>query len=160
MPDIIWASPPCTGFSVASCWKHWKTENGISTPITDTALLGIRLVKRTLRLIRHFQKLNPDLKFYIENPRGKLRKMGFMKGLPFRHTVTYCQYGDFRMKPTDIWTNDPNWKPRPMCSPGSSCHEAAPKGSHGGTRGLKNAYERSKIPHELCLELMESAKNR
>ena len=44
--------------------------------------------------------------FFIENPRGLLRKMPFMRDL-MRHTVTYCQYGDTRMKPTDIWTNAP-----------------------------------------------------
>ena len=31
--------------------------------------------------------------WFIENPRGGMRKMDFMSGLP-RHTVTYCQYGD------------------------------------------------------------------
>ena len=40
----------------------------------------------------------------IENPRGKLRKLEIVKDLP-RTTVTYCQYGDIRMKPTDLWTN-------------------------------------------------------
>ena len=25
-PDIIWASPPCTYFSVASIGKHWNKE--------------------------------------------------------------------------------------------------------------------------------------
>lgn len=32
--------------------------------------------------------------------------MEWMRSLP-RYTVTYCQYGDNRMKPTDIWTNHP-----------------------------------------------------
>ena len=26
VPDIIWASPPCTYFSVASIGKHWNKE--------------------------------------------------------------------------------------------------------------------------------------
>ncbi|MCF8276170.1 MAG: hypothetical protein K9J17_05490 [Flavobacteriales bacterium] len=158
IPDVIWASPPCTGFSVASSWKHWKGKAENSIPVTETALLGIKLVKKTLKLIRHYQKFNPNLIWYIENPRGKLRHQKFMQNLPFRHTVTYCQYGDFRMKPTDIWTNNPNWKPRPMCKPRSKCHDSAPKGSHGGTQGLKNNYERSKIPKELCVEVMRNAK--
>ena len=73
------------------------------------------------------------------------------------HTVTYCQYGDNRMKPTDIWTNV-NWKPKPMCKNGDSCHEAAPRGSQTGTQGLKNDYEKSKVPYELCQELIERIK--
>src|SRR3990167_3554246 len=55
-----------------------------------------------------------------ENPRGVLRKMPFMKDF-IRHTVSYCQYGDNRMKPTDIWTNALFWKPKPICKNGSPC---------------------------------------
>ena len=75
--------------------------------------------------------------------------MDFMKYIP-RYTVPYCQYGDSRMKPTDIWTNHPNPKFKPMCHNGDSCHEKAPRGSRTGTQGLKNSKERSRIPTELC----------
>ena len=37
-PDIIWASPPCTFFSVGSIGKHWNKDH---TPKTDSARLGI-----------------------------------------------------------------------------------------------------------------------
>lgn len=158
IPDIIWASPPCTGFSVASCWKHWKGSGKDSVPVTETALLGIKLVKKTLKIIRHFQKLNPNLVWYIENPRGKLRFQSFMEKLPIRHTVTYCQYGDFRMKPTDIWTNNRNWKPKPMCKPRAKCHESATRGSRGGMERLKNNYERSKVPPDLCFKVIAAAR--
>lgn len=159
IPDVIWASPPCTGFSVASAWKHWEGTGKNSIPQTETALIGIKLVKRTLKLIRHYQKLNPKLIWYIENPRGKLQYQPFMEKLPFKHTVTYCQYGDNRMKPTHIWTNNTKWEPRPMCSPGRDCHERATHSSRGGTQGLKNNYERSKIPNELCMEVLQAPKS-
>lgn len=66
-----------------------------------------------------------------------------------RFTVTYCQYGDRRMKPTDIWTNvsDPMFKP--MCKNGDSCHVSAPRGSSTGTQGMK-LIDKSRIPDELC----------
>ena len=51
--------------------------------------------------------------YFIENPRGMLRKQKMMEEFT-RYTITYCKYGDDRMKPTDIWTNM-DWKPRPMC---------------------------------------------
>jgi hypothetical protein len=71
-----------------------------------------------------------------------------MQGLMYRHTVTYCSYGDTRMKPTDIWTNHPNPNFKQMCFNGNKeCHhEAAPRGSKTGTQGLKGNTERSIIP--------------
>ena len=75
--------------------------------------------------------------------------MDFMQGIP-RYTITYCQYGDNRMKPTDIWTNYPNPNFKPMCKNGDSCHEKAPRGSKTGIQGLKNSKERSKIPEKFC----------
>jgi len=156
VPDVIWASPPCTGFSVAAIGHHWTGGKGAYIPKTDTARLGIKLVEKTLDIIQSFNDMNNSLVWFIENPRGVLRKMPMMKQLPIRHTVTYCQYGDERMKPTDIWTNSDTWIPKPMCKNGSPCHVAAPRGSSTGTQGRKNNYERSKIPHELCLEVIKS----
>ena len=34
-------------------------------------------------------------------------------------------------------------------------HEEAPRGSRTGTQGLKDNYERSKIPYELCKEILK-----
>ena len=150
-PDIIWASPPCTGFSVAALGHHWTGGKGAYIPATDTARLGIELVKKTIEIIEHFE---PEF-WFIENPRGVLRKMPFMQRFK-RNTVTYCQYGDERMKPTDIWTNSDKWIPRKMCKNGAPCHVAAPRGSRTGTQGRSNAYERSKIPDQLCLEILKS----
>jgi hypothetical protein len=150
-PDIIWASPPCTGFSVAAIGRNWEKTETDAIPKTDTARLGIELVKKTIEIIDHFQ---PKY-FFIENPRGMLRTLQIMQRFK-RQGVTYCQYGDDRMKPTDIWTNSDTWTPKPMCKNGDSCHISAPRGSRTGTQGLANAYERSKIPEELCLEILNS----
>lgn len=147
-PDIIWASPPCTGFSVAAIGRNWNHDK---TPKTDSARLGILLVEKTIEIINYY---NPTY-WFIENPRGMLRKMPIMEQLK-RNSVTYCQYGDERMKPTDIWTNSGAWIPKPTCKNGDSCHVSAPRGSSTGTQGLKNAYERSKIPSELCFEILKS----
>jgi len=144
-PDMIWASPPCEGFSVAAIGKNWNHDH---TPKTDSARLGVELVENTLRIIK---ELNPTW-WFIENPRGKLRKMPFMQGFT-RHTVTYCQYGDTRMKPTDIWTNATWWTPRPMCKNGDTCHVAAPRGSRTGTQGIKGYKNRSRIPSELFVDI-------
>ena len=93
-PDIIWASPPCTYFSVASIGKHWNKDH---TPKSENAILGIKIILKTLEIIN---LLKPEF-WFIENPRGKLRKLNIMKGLPIQ-TIWYCTYGDKRAKPTDI----------------------------------------------------------
>lgn len=146
--DILWASPPCEGFSVAAIGKNW-TPPPEHAPKTDSARLGLELVENTWRLI---DELQPKW-WFIENPRGKLRKLSIMDRAPIRHTVTYCQYGDTRMKPTDIWTNADWWTPRPMCKNGAPCHVAAPRGSQTGTQGIKGYKDRSRIPKELFIEL-------
>ena len=150
-PDIIWASCPCTAFSVAAIGKNWTKVGDDYIPKNPRADFGLKLVQKTLEIIEHF---NPTY-FFIENPRGMLRKMPIMADFP-RQGVTYCQYGDTRMKPTDIWTNSTKWIPRPMCKNGDPCHVAAPRGSKTGTQGLKGAYERSKIPEDLCFEILKS----
>lgn len=145
-PDIIWASPPCTCFSVASIGHHWNPGR---EPKTEEAKLSMLVVKRTLQII---DELSPKF-FFIENPRGMLRTLPMMAHIN-RHTVTYCQYGDDRQKPTDIWTNSLTWLPKPVCKPGASCHQSAPRGARTGTQGRANAYERSKVPPRLCLEIL------
>ena len=71
-PDVIWASPPCKTWSIASCYYHWNKDR---TPKTDQAKTGIKLLKHTLALI---DELKPKY-FFIENPRGKLRKLSIME---------------------------------------------------------------------------------
>ena len=149
-PDIIWASPPCTYFSVASIGKHWNKDN---TPKSIEAITRMAIVNKTKEIINTLQ---PKY-FVIENPRGKLRKLDLLNSFN-RVTVTYCQYGDNRMKPTDLWHNL-DWTPRPMCKNGMPCHVAAPRGSQTGTQGLKGNYERSKVPYELCKEILEYINN-
>jgi len=154
-PDIIWASPPCTTFSIASCGYHWNApdDQGNREPKTEAAETGLLILKQTIWILNELQ---PKF-FVIENPRGLMRKMDAVQYLK-RDTVTYCQYGDNRMKPTDLWHNL-DWTPRPMCKNGMPCHEAAPRGSKTGTQGLKGNYERSKVPYELCKEILEYINN-
>lgn len=147
-PDVVWASPPCEKFSVAAIGKHW--HKGTNEPKTEETKQAVKLLTHTVELI---QELNPTY-FYIENPRGKMRKLDLMADLP-RYTVTYCQYGDTRMKPTDIWTNHPRPEFKPTCKNGDPCHTSAPRGSRTGTQGIKGARDRSIIPVELCRHIVD-----
>jgi len=151
-PDFVWASPPCTAFSVASMGHHWGGGSRAYEPKTESAKRSQELVAHTRKLIA---ELNPTKGWLMENPRGMLRKLPVVEGLP-RTTVSYCTYGDTRMKPTDLWGVVPNWIPREMCKNGMPCHEAAPRGAKTGTQGLKGARERSRVPYALGEELLKA----
>lgn len=149
--DAVWASPPCNAFTVALIGRNWYHDH---TPKNDLARQGLEILTRTVDII---QTVDPMM-FWIENPRGKMRRMSIMQQFK-RDTVAYCQYGDTRMKPTDIWHNT-NWCPRPMCSNGDTCHEAAPRGSKTGTQGIKGSRARAVIPTDLCAEIAAFAAKR
>lgn len=164
IPDVVWASPDCTTYSIAAISTHRKNR---ITPKTDYALKSDNVNKHFISLIKEWLVINPKMVFFIENPRGMLRHMPFMKDFK-RYTVWYCQYGDDRAKPTDIWTNSKNWKPRPQCHNykydkqgniiDKHCHhQAARRGSKTGTQGRNCSYDRSKIPKQLCIEVLRSA---
>ena len=157
-PDVIWMSPDCTSFSIAGISHHRRKneETNNLDPISDYAKFCDKVDLHCLELIK---ELKPTY-YFIENPRGGMRKMSWMQEYP-RYTVTYCQYSmdepleKRRMKPTDIWTNHPNPKFKPMCKNGDPCHVAAPRGARTGTQGLKGSIERSRIPEALCRHIVE-----
>lgn len=147
VPDIIWASPDCTSYSVAAISYHRRKNpiTGNLDPVTDYAKMCDAINQHVIDLIK---ELKPKY-FFIENPRGGMRKMSFIQGIP-RYTVTYCQYGEERMKPTDIWTNHSDPRFKPPCKNGDTCHTPAPRGAQTGTQGIKGAKDRARIPRELC----------
>ena len=151
-PDVIWASPDCTTFSVAAISYHRKLNRQTKSldPITEYARFCDAVDQHVLELIK---ELSPAF-WFIENPRGGMRKMAWMQGLP-RYTVTYCQYGEERMKPTDIWTNHPEPNFKPPCKNGDPCHVSAPRGARTGTQGIKGSRDRSIIPAQLCEHIVD-----
>jgi len=162
IPDFGWFSPDCTTYTIAAISTH---RNG-TEPKSDYAKKCDKVNKHFIGLIKQLIEINPNFIFFIENPRGMLRHMPFMKDFK-RHTVWYCQYGDDRAKPTDIWTNSKTWIPRKMCRNykydkdgniiDKHCHhESARRGAKTGTQGKKGSYERSKIPEQLCEEILRS----
>ena len=161
LPDVVWASFDCSTFSVMAISKH-RRKNPVTKsldPITDYARFCDEVDQNVLRLIRELQAERerrglPPMLYFIENPRGGLRKMEWMQDLP-RYTVTYCKYGETRMKPTDIWTNHPDPQFIPPCKNGDPCHESAPRGSKSGTQKIKGSKDRSRIPVLLCEHIVD-----
>ena len=117
-------------------------------PISDYAL---KCDRTDLNVIRLIVALKPKC-WFIENPRAMMRKMPWMAWAP-RYTVTYCQYGDTRMHPTDLWTNIPDPRFKPPCKNGDPCHDAAPRGAKAGTQAL-NKIDKGRIPDELCRHIV------
>lgn len=151
-PDLILASPPCEGFSVMNIGKNWYHDG---RPKTDRARLALELVEATLRIVDECQPA-----FWVmENPRDKLRVLPPVAHLE-RRTVTYCHYGEQRMKPTDLWSD--RWPPSLVlaepCRNGDPCHVRAPRGSRTGTQGFGDYWQKSLVPYRLAEAVIEAAR--
>lgn len=164
IPDVLWMAFDCTTYSLAAI-SHHRTKNpttGNLDPKSEYAKKCDRINKHCLRMLSDFQKLNPQIIFFIENPRGGLGKMDFMQPLEkYKNYITYCRYmtdvpvEKRRMKPTNIWTNHPSLDFLPPCKYGDTCHPSAPRGSKTGTQGLKGSKERSRYPKLLIEHIAE-----
>ena len=163
VPDIIWASPDCTTYSLAGVSHHRDNQIAISDYAKKCDNTNVIM----WNLINDYLILNPAMKYFVENPRGMMRKMDFVKHCE-RATIWYCRYNSKFAKPTDIFTNHLHsmfntngWIPRPRCFNGNQkCHhEASPRGTTSGINGIVDTYEKSIIPHELCDEIIKSCIN-
>lgn len=129
-PDVIWASPPCTHFSIAT-HRHWKNQQ--PEPQTQES---IKLLHHTLGII---MLLHP--KFWIlENPRGRMR---WIMGNP-PNTVFYGAYGHPVAKPTDLWGFYPKIDFKVLKE----------KKGDWSTSIQRDAKNRAVVPRELCLQIL------
>jgi hypothetical protein len=100
--DVFWAGVPCTLYSNASFKRKPEVAN--------------ELAVKTLEILKHFQDLNPNLYYGLENPWSSLLKQQtFMQGIPYR-VCDYCQYASAEegfgyKKRTVIFGNIP-WTPK------------------------------------------------
>ena len=103
IPDFIWASPPCNTYSPLA-YPLKERNPKTAEPYSERAKNGTDILYKTLQIINFFKKLNPNLKFCIENPRGMMRNDPKMKKL-YMETTKYCLYGDIKEKATNFWSN-------------------------------------------------------
>ena len=81
-PDVIWASPDCTTYSVAAISHHRKKEpSGNLCPVSEYAKFCDDVNRHMLELIKDLQ---PKF-WFIENPRGGIAE----NGLYARTTALY-----------------------------------------------------------------------
>jgi hypothetical protein len=133
--DVILASPPCEEFSPAN------NLNGERDPDPD----AVALVYHALGLIRG---LDPTF-WFVENPRGRLRSY---IGQPSA-TVTYCQYGENRMKPTDLWGEHPHAFVGRRCDYGDDCHESNREGTNNYP---DDPNEKAEVPYDLSESIRDA----
>ena len=163
IPNIIWASPDCSTWSKVAGNIHFNTKS--LTPKTEKAAKGFDIIEKTIEVINHFLRLNPELKYYIENPEGKMQKYlqagTLFSKIPRLVVLDQCQYGREFQKTTHIFTNDFSWKVRKRCPGLPVCtHQPNLKNQLLGTNtslgklGKRKYYERAKIPYQLCLEIL------
>ncbi len=147
--DFIWASPPCTEYSIAK-----------TTGVRDIEQAN-RVSQRTIEIIRYL-----DPKYWvIENPQtGKLKEQAFMNELPF-DDIDYCKYGMPYRKRTRLWNNIDCWLPRPLCKRdcnnmsadrkrhNETAQRAPPSGREGRHFRQRDLY---KVPGPLITEIVAS----
>ena len=149
--DFLWASPPCTQYSIARTTGPPPDLEGAD-----------RLVQKCLELAGEL-----GVGFVMENPwTGQLKSRAVVAGIPMR-IVDYCMYGAAYRKRTALWTNTAVVPARPLCN--SNCGssdpvarrhtERAQRGSWAGagerrSQGLRTLYA---LPAALCAEIAEFA---
>ena len=97
--QFVWASPPCTEYSIAKQTGVRKIDE------------ANKIVLKTIEIIEYF---NPTT-WFIENPQtGLLKNQEFMQWIPYKD-VDYCKYGMPYRKRTRLWNNLYQWQPRELC---------------------------------------------
>ena len=139
--DAIWASPPCTMYSML---RTNSTEEE-RTSSDD-------LVRKTLQIAEALG--HPPI--FIENPwTGRLKTRGLLDHLKL-HTVDYCTYGLPYRKRTAIWTNTA-WVPaRRLCKHDCASSEGgkhAARAQQGGPGPTFSQRELYRVPALLCDEI-------
>lgn len=159
VPDVIWASPQCTTYSIAT-HRHRTVKEGL-VPKTELAKHDDQVNLALWKLIDELVALGTRY-YFVENPRGRMRYMPFVANRP-RYTITYCSYGSkgnangytdyYSMKPTDIWTNHPS--PQFLLQ----CTITNPPHRHGewGKIMKRDYISRGEMPQSLTNHIAERA---
>ena len=155
--DCVWASPPCTHYSIAR-----------TTAKTPRDFEGSdALVQRVLDIIEYYKPIT----WFFENPQtGYLKTRPVVQGLRYRD-ISYCVFGFSYKKATRIWTNSETWAPLPMCCRARPCQSSAETGRHsmtaqrapGKVAGVRRAGDKCSLsqlysmPPQLCDEIAREA---
>jgi len=153
IPAVIWASPDCSQYSRA------RTRG----PPRNLELAD-SLVAKAIEIITYFQKLNPDLIWFIENGDSTmLWGRVVAQNLTNYVVLDYCQYQGpgYRKRTRVAHSENLLWNPRPLCDP-KTCGQCV-DGKHklsaqrGPCKGKDKELDRCSLDtlHGLPRELTE-----
>lgn len=161
--DVIWASPDCTTWSLASGGKYRKKDSifGLNNEHQDKTDNANNMILKLIEILKYF---NCKV-WFIENPRGLLQYypplQQFIKDSnAYMNVVYYGNYNDWGLvKPTNIWSNLILWdnEIRPTLSEDKyvlkyHTYDGRMKRMYK-QYSFKDTEERSKIPPDLIIRL-------
>ncbi len=161
--DVIWASPDCTTFSLASGGRYRTKEHiyGLNNEHQERTMAANNMINRIIEILDYFQ---PNY-WYIENPRGLLAHyppfVNFIDEMAANRTlVYYANYNNWGFpKPTHIWSNLPLWQDENIPTFSEDKYIVRLNNHTGKMKryynsfSFKTAEERSKIPNDLIERL-------
>lgn len=159
--DIIWASPPCSTFSILTWGSIGRRLKCIDMEIYTKEIMkqreqdiGVRILNKTKEIIDYFQPRY----YFIENPKtGRMKN--YMTEYDY-YDVDYCMYSKWGYKKsTRIWTNLKNFNPKTCNKNCGNMIDNRHTHSVGHTKGyvvsnfsLNNRY---RIPFKLIRDLFD-----
>jgi site-specific DNA-cytosine methylase len=158
--DVIWASPDCTTWSVATCiYRSIKEIYGFEGKHKAKAELGNQMVLRCIEILKYFK----PRAWFMENPRGRMAHFPPLIEFEKEHNVRkllvyYGNYDNWGFpKATNIWSNLPLWENEKKPTMDESLWYRDGKGiNRYYAFQNSNAKERSRIPPTLIENLYAS----
>jgi len=162
--NVIWASPDCTTFTLASGGKYRlkKEIYGRDNGNLEKSIQANNMILRVIEILEYFK----CTAWFIENPRGLLIHFPPMKDFIQKQNanvtlVYYANYNDWGFpKPTHIWCNLKLWENETMPEMDSSKYVVRFKKYDNRNKKFFKAFSfgdtesRSKIPPDLVTRLM------
>jgi hypothetical protein len=163
--NVIWASPDCTTWSIATSGKYRLKSDiyGVNNQYQEIATNANNMILRLIEILKYFK---PSY-WFIENPKALLQhfpplKQFISESNANMNLVFYANYNNWLLpKPTNIWSNLPLWENETKPVMPVDCYyrknnKIYYKG-YGNTQ--RKAEERSKIPPDLIKRLIQLIPN-